>query len=1085
MFSLKKLITFAVLLTSAEIFANTNLIVNPAWQGANPRPWRGENFSIRSGVAVISSVNGKLGSLWQPFEKAKPGKVYRMTADIRSNSANSLRFCGYWPAKVDGKTVSQCSDNWQWISADKQWKKFETIIKFPKNATRCPYISIAVRNGSVEVRNWQLLELTGEEAEFFTKNLMANPTWRGNPPVQWRSEKFDIRDGFAVVAAENGKNCSLWQPFTTAKGGKRYLMSAELRSDGDNSFRFCGYWPAKVNGKTVSQCSDNWRWLRVGTAWHRFETIIKFPENAIRYPYLSLTVREGSVEVRNWMLVELPPEENPSPALGGTWVLNTKTKVGFDKDDPKNKYPEVPEISIHVPGAVLENIKLDPAKKYQLEFEVIGKGESGTTTGFHGYRLEFMNSSGKSLYRVPWQDVWNGSWQKKTVRMDFVPQGTSKISLRLYASAKGFVAFRNFKLSTFVPDPFEKYGIVLTSPGYRNALYSSMPVKEISGFITSDGRAASGTIRLLDNGKELGKSSFGKDGKFVIPVIPAENGEYKLEAVVRGSDGKILTTLTAPLYRYAQAPHEFVQGENRNFYMDGKPLFPVLFMTNPGGAECIKAAANAGFTGYLQLAGSEAAAWRSLEQAKNSRQKLILGIRYCEDGSLEAWKTRVNSILSDRVKAHSALLGYFLADEPLWVGANINWFTKSAEYLRTIDPFHPVWMNSAPLSTIEENRPYCDVVDINGIDIYPIPYPSGHSSLDDKYPTCVGKYTQTMYETTYGRKSIWMVLQGTSWHEMGGNRKGTYPTLNELRFMNYDAIFNGSNGLVYWGTNYTKSAKFFRDLRQAVKEIYLLSPVLLDGKRTTLPAPAKARLIRVDLDGKSYFIAFNDFPETREITLKPGKDGDFTVLFEERTITAAGGVITDKFEPFACHWYSADVLPETEKLPEFQFAQDPFDKLCHLRTVGRKRFVSQAAWIWDAATASAQGSRATVQKRFSLDSAPRKAVLLIGADDHADVFINGKRAGSHSTWNLIKSLDVTALLKAGENVIEAEVSDSGHLPCGFIAELQYEDAYGKTHKIVTDASWQGTPVKGKPFTPVKVLAPLGFGAWGQRVFLDE
>ncbi len=1081
---MKNFLLFFAVIYSTILSGGVNLLVNPSWQGNPLRPWRGERYTISNGVATISAKGGN-GSLWQPFEKAQAGKVYRFTAEVRSDGANEFRFAGYWPAKENGKTVSKASDNWQWIKAGKEWETIETIIKYSKDPVRCPYASLTVRKGSVETRNWKIEEVTGNELRFLTANLLVNPTLKGNPPHPWRGNGFEIRKDFAVITVANGKLSSLWQPFTTAKGGKRYLLSAELRSDGENEFRFCGYWPARVNGKQVSQCSDNWKWLKVGTAWHRFETIIDFPENAIRYPYISLAVRKGSVEVRNWMLEELPPEEKATPSLGGEWKLHRSSRLGTEKDAPGVKNPEITGISIHVPGAELNNIKLTPGKFYQLNFEVVGKGESGTTTGFHGYRLEFMDANGKSLYRVPWQDVWNQLWQKKSIKMDFIPQNTSKIALRLYASTKGHVAFRNFQLTEYTPDPFEKYGIVLTTPGYRNAIYASMPVKSIAGMITSDGRVSSGKITLADGNKILAEAKFGADGKFTIPFVPAAAGEYLLTADTFDKNGKLLKKLTTELYRYDKAPHEFIQGKNRNFYMDGKVVLPILFMSTPGDEDCLKASAAAGFTGYINLAGSESTAWNALERARNCNQKIILGVRYCEDGNIEAWKKRVAAMLSSRVTSHPALLGYFLADEPLWVGANINWFTASAKFLRQHDPFHPVWMNSAPLSSIKENRPYCDAVDINGIDIYPIPYPSNHSSLDDKYPTAVGKYTKTMYETTYGRKSIWMVLQGTSWHEMGGNRKGYYPTLSELRFMNYDAVFSGSNGLVYWGTQYTKSPQFFRDLRKSVNEVYLLAPALLEGRRTMLAAPAGARIFKVEYQNKNYFIVFNDTPKEQNFTFDLKQGGEFAVLFENRNISAVNGKLTDRFIPFACHWYSMDELPETPELPKYTFAEDPFDKLCRLRTTGRKKFVSSASWIWDKSTCKAQGSSAWLEKHFTLGKVPVNAKILVGSDDSCKVYINGKYAGSHHTWNLIKSIDIAKFLKPGENIISVNVSDSGHLPCGFIAEIQYTGADGKTVKIVTDKTWLGAPEKDGSYQPVEILAPLGQGAWANKVYLAE
>ena len=914
---------------------------------------------------------------------------------------------------------------------------------------------------------------------FGGENLLNNPTWKGQPPRPWRGE-IRIQDETATVQGNPGKINSIWQAFEKAEPGMNYLMSAEVRGSVDSEFRFCAYWPARVNGKTSSQCSDNWRWLRGNGQWQRVETTIRFPVTAQRCPYLALAVRKGKVEIRNWELKKLPPPEMPTAMLGGTWQLHEKSRIGSDPEEPGCKYPEIPEIYIHTPGAVLSNIAAapEPGRKYRLEFEVVGRGDSGTGTGFHGYRLEFLDSKGKSLYRVPWQDVWNTSWQKKNIRLDFLPPTESHFSLRLFASGGGYVAFRHFRLCEFQPDPFEKYEIVLTSPGYRNAIFATQSVSRIAGYVKADRRMKGGIIRLMDGEKELASGAFREDGSFSIPRVPAQPGSYWLQAELQDHQGKLLTNLKVPLFRYARAPHEFIQGEKRNFFLDGKPMLPILFMTVPGDEDCIKAAAAAGFTGYLALAGSEHSAWNSLEQARRCSQKVVLGVRYCEDGNLEGWKKRVRKMLSPRVLAHESLLGYFLADEPLWVGANLKWFTASCEFLRHHDPFHPIWMNSAPLSTIEDNRPYCRAADINGIDIYPIPYPSAHSSLPDKFPTAVGKYARSMYETTDGRKSIWMVLQGTSWASLGNNRKGDYPSLMELRFMMYDALFNTANGIVFWGTPAVKDKQFFRNLRTAVYEVSRLTPLLLHGQRTVLPAPDGMVIHRIGSNGKNYYLAMNITPQKINAGLKIGlPDVEVPVLFENRNVRSRDGIITDEFSSFSCHWYSTAALPPAAVLPQYTFSEDPFDRLCRRRNSAQHIFTSRAFWIWDRSSALKQGNSARLRKKFTVEKFPERAKLLVAVDDFCRITVNGKIAGDHSSWNTVKILDVLPLLKAGENTLEAEVSDSGHLPCGFLAELHLD---GKV-ELISDATWEGAPDSKGKYAKVKVLAPYGKGAWGKKV----
>ena len=132
-----------------------NLLINPTWNGQPPRPWRGE-VRVQDGTASVQGNPDKIKSLWQPFKNAEPGMNYRMSAEVRGSVDSEFRFCAYWPARVNGKTKNQCSDNWRWLKGNGQWTRVETTIRFPVTAQRCPYVSLTVRKGKVEIHNWEL-----------------------------------------------------------------------------------------------------------------------------------------------------------------------------------------------------------------------------------------------------------------------------------------------------------------------------------------------------------------------------------------------------------------------------------------------------------------------------------------------------------------------------------------------------------------------------------------------------------------------------------------------------------------------------------------------------------------------------------------------------------------------------------------------------------------------------------------------------------------------------------------------------------------------------------------------------------------
>jgi len=162
-----------------------------------------------------------------------------------------------------------------------------------------------------------------------------------------------------------------------------------------------------------------------------------------------------------------------------------------------------------------------------------------------------------------------------------------------------------------------------------------------------------------------------------------------------------------------------------------------------------------------------------------------------------------------------------------------NGMVEGYQFLKTTDPNHPVWMNHAPRNSIAQLAFFNRGADIVGCDIYPVPLGfTGHSDLGDRTLACVGAYTRRMQDAAPG-KPVWMVLQGFGWadlDETAGEKdreEKRKPTLEESRFMAYDAIVNGARGILYWGTAYMGDAPvFWKELRSLITELSELQPVL-------------------------------------------------------------------------------------------------------------------------------------------------------------------------------------------------------------------------------------------------------------------
>ena len=168
---------------------------------------------------------------------------------------------------------------------------------------------------------------------------------------------------------------------------------------------------------------------------------------------------------------------------------------------------------------------------------------------------------------------------------------------------------------------------------------------------------------------------------------------------------------------------------------------------------------------------------------------------------------------------------------------------RGCNLLREADPKHIIWQNHAPRNTLSRLRRYNRMVDAAGCDIYPAPsLRSNHGDLKDESLSAVGAYTDRMRAAAPG-KAVWMVLQGCGWRDIDDNfrnapdpDKGRRPTLEETRFMAYDALVCGANAIVYWGTHaIEKNSEMWADLLRVAREIRALEPALVAARPQRSP----------------------------------------------------------------------------------------------------------------------------------------------------------------------------------------------------------------------------------------------------------
>lgn len=156
---------------------------------------------------------------------------------------------------------------------------------------------------------------------------------------------------------------------------------------------------------------------------------------------------------------------------------------------------------------------------------------------------------------------------------------------------------------------------------------------------------------------------------------------------------------------------------------------------------------------------------------------------------------------------------------------------------------------------------YPDVADAIMVDWYPVP----HRPLES-----AGDHVRMTAEAAGGRK-VWAVLQAMDWRDFpqGDPKKkriGRFPDLAEIRFMSYDAVLNGAQGIWYFvytiapGRNLSHTPELLFAVDWVAREMKELAPIFARGHPIPLPfePPTKGWMARAwTYHGRDYLVLAN------------------------------------------------------------------------------------------------------------------------------------------------------------------------------------------------------------------------------------
>jgi len=137
---------------------------------------------------------------------------------------------------------------------------------------------------------------------------------------------------------------------------------------------------------------------------------------------------------------------------------------------------------------------------------------------------------------------------------------------------------------------------------------------------------------------------------------------------------------------------------------------------------------------------------------------------------------------------------------------------------------------------------------------------------------------------------------------------------------------------------------------------------------------------------------------------------------------------------------------------------------------GQPAAVQPAPWIWGA------DENRTYSLRKTFAGGARRAELVATSDNQMTLTLNGTNVGSSNTWERPLRIDVTKLIKDGENELVAQVGNAGG-SAGFSCRLVLEEAPGNFREVVSDGTWTAAEAGAAPVA-VRVVAAAGAGPWG-------
>ena len=161
--------------------------------------------------------------------------------------------------------------------------------------------------------------------------------------------------------------------------------------------------------------------------------------------------------------------------------------------------------------------------------------------------------------------------------------------------------------------------------------------------------------------------------------------------------------------------------------------------------------------------------------------------------------------------------------------------TAAYALLKQLDPERLVYLNHAPTNLVSTLQTYNPGGDILATDIYPVVphgirelyalWPTGRQGdIADTHISQVGRYADKIREVAGPCRATFMVLQAFAWENLRERDRDPaavlYPSFDQLRFMAWQSVVHGVNGILWWGlASNPEGSSMWQDLSSVVREM--------------------------------------------------------------------------------------------------------------------------------------------------------------------------------------------------------------------------------------------------------------------------